>query len=875
MKPLARLQQISVLVVGIVLCVCQYSGAQLAEAYVKETGQDGGGRVSDHHLSQSKANYIQARIPGHLGLDGAGIIVGVGDTRYIGETHIDMRGRHTVIDRDIGWSSLTWPSTNHGNHTSGTVGGNGNRHPRFAGVAPRATIYSADTSNIWEVGLTLAKPPRILSNSFNEGDLIHSDWYEQKGRYNSISQEIDALCLDHPDKLFVFSAGNSGGTQEGYPENYLMLNPSYGSAKNTLVVGRLSRPADYTSASPFGPTRDGRIKPDLTASQEIIAPVDNHVYESKQGSSMSTPLVSGVAALITQHYRNNNGGEHPDAGLLKAILMNSADYIGPPGPTFAGGFGAVNARRAAEIVTGQQFYASSVGQGQRETVQITVPENIGGQNIAQLKIMLYWHDAPSEPYAASALVNNLDLTVDGGGARHLPWVLDTTPANVNQPATRGIDNLNNVEQVAIDAPAAGVYEAAVTANNVQDGPIAYYLVYSFVLDELQLTFPVGGEKWFSGQTRHILWDSARRYPNRLSVDAEYSTDNGATWTALEFDRKRVYQSLTTHRVWQIPSLPLTSAMVRLSKNGRISVSQSLTISQPITLTIQTTGTSEINLTWNGIDGADRYEVLHLVGNDHWQVISETTEINTTLSYDHLNQRESWFSVRAVSADGSLRSQRAVGQRHVWTNAQPVAVDDYIARINYSTDYLVEPLANDTDADGDVLQIVSVDSSPMAEVSLRERYGKPVIYYEPNRRSFTGMDTITYRITDNRGGLAEGTIFIGSEENVFTAVENEKSKTVTSNFALAQNYPNPFNPETVIAFDLATASDVTLGVYDATGQRITTLVDGVRAAGQHVVRWQGVNDLGQPAASGIYFYRLSYLSDEGARKQLSHKMVLLR
>jgi len=99
--------------------------------------------------------------------------------------------------------------------------------------------------------------------------------------------------------------------------------------------------------------------------------------------------------------------------------------------------------------------------------------------------------------------------------------------------------------------------------------------------------------------------------------------------------------------------------------------------------------------------------------------------------------------------------------------------------------------------------------------------------------------------------------------------------VTSNFALAQNYPNPFNPETVIAFDLATTSDVTLGVYDATGQRITTPVDGVRAAGQHVVRWQGVNDLGQPAASGIYFYRLSYLSDEGARKQLSHKMVLLR
>ena len=82
---------------------------------------------------------------------------------------------------------------------------------------------------------------------------------------------------------------------------------------------------------------------------------------------------------------------------------------------------------------------------------------------------------------------------------------------------------------------------------------------------------------------------------------------------------------------------------------------------------------------------------------------------------------------------------------------------------------------------------------MAEASLREQYDRPVIYYEPNR-FFMGIDTITYRITDNRGGLAEGTIFIGSEENLPTAVESEKSKAVTPNFALAQNYPNPFNPE---------------------------------------------------------------------------------
>ena len=101
--------------------------------------------------------------------------------------------------------------------------------------------------------------------------------------------------------------------------------------------------------------------------------------------------------------------------------MNSADYLESAGPTFASGFGAVNARRAAEIVTGQQFYASNASPKiSARMLQITIPEHINGKNIAQLKVMLYWHDAPTEPYAASALVNNLDLTVDSGGVQHLP-----------------------------------------------------------------------------------------------------------------------------------------------------------------------------------------------------------------------------------------------------------------------------------------------------------------------------------------------------------------------------------------------------------------------------------------------------------------------
>jgi hypothetical protein len=89
-------------------------------------------------------------------------------------------------------------------------------------------------------------------------------------------------------------------------------------------------------------------------------------------------------------------------------------------------------------------------------------------------------------------------------------------------------------------------------------------------------------------------------------------------------------------------------------------------------------------------------------------------------------------------------------------------------------------------------------------------------------------------------------------------------------SLAQNHPNPFNPQTSIAFSLASRGRVQVSIYDVNGRLVRTLANEMRAAGAYELRWDGHDDGGQAAASGVYFYRLVAPGFTQTRK-----MVLLK
>ncbi len=127
------------------------------------------------------------------------------------------------------------------------------------------------------------------------------------------------------------------------------------------------------------------------------------------------------------------------------------------------------------------------------------------------------------------------------------------------------------------------------------------------------------------------------------------------------------------------------------------------------------------------------------------------------------------------------------------------------------------------------------------------------------------------------GSEEGYINIYSDLSIISDIKNPVVS-AASQFRLFQNYPNPFggshpfwgNPGTTIRYALPALSDVRIEIYNASGKLIRNLFSGVRPSGEHTLFWDGLNEHGKPAASGIYIYKLFT-----TQNVVSRKMLLLR
>jgi hypothetical protein len=114
---------------------------------------------------------------------------------------------------------------------------------------------------------------------------------------------------------------------------------------------------------------------------------------------------------------------------------------------------------------------------------------------------------------------------------------------------------------------------------------------------------------------------------------------------------------------------------------------------------------------------------------------------------------------------------------------------------------------------------------------------------------------------------------GSEivSEVFTYVATSTDdETINSAVTLSNNYPNPFNPTTNIDFAITKDQNVEIAVYNAKGQKVRTLVKDYLTAGNHSVKWTGIDSSNKPVSSGIYFYKMNI-----GQQTLTKKMILLK
>ena len=215
------------------------------------------------------------------------------------------------------------------------------------------------------------------------------------------------------------------------------------STKNSLTVGAL-QPDGVTIASfsSRGPTTDGRVKPEIVAKGvNQFSTFPNNSYGVEQGTSMATPVVTGIAAVVTQQYRRTLA-RTPTPSILKTLLIAGADDLGNAGPDFTFGFGLVDAKASVDLIiadagTGSRIRTGTIGNGQDVDIPMTLSAT---QNF---RVVLGWFDPEvlltpdptvpgDDPLADKTLVNDLDLrVVDPTGATVLPYVL-----SLSNPSSR-------------------------------------------------------------------------------------------------------------------------------------------------------------------------------------------------------------------------------------------------------------------------------------------------------------------------------------------------------------------------------------------------------------------------------------------------------
>ncbi len=453
------------------------------------------------------------------GLSGSEVNVGVWDGGVALSTHVELLNKVVVKDEK-------GKIDDHPTHVAGTITARGT-NPLAKGMAPAALSkvhsydWDNDISEMLAVGAIHAQ-----GNSDNQIPISNHSYGNPAGyRYSSAeghwkwsgsgvtanstdsnfgvydysAREWDALALKVPYLSIFKSAGNerdnvpsqgapvynAGTTKlfdfdsatspkgDGQYRNGFDTMTTYTLAKNVITIGavddavmagnRTLGNATMSTFSSWGPTDDGRIKPDLVANGvQVVSALSNSTtgYVSWNGTSMATPSAAGSAALLVELWKRYYQGEFMPSSMMKALLIHTADDLGRPGPDYEFGWGHINVKAAADVIKADYLSRGSPKMitGTFSQNKTTYTQYFESDGVSPISATLCWTD-PSGPAQStsdnrtSVLVHNLDLLITGPNGEEwrpyvMPYVGNWTVSKLTDNAIFGKNNTDNVEQVS-------------------------------------------------------------------------------------------------------------------------------------------------------------------------------------------------------------------------------------------------------------------------------------------------------------------------------------------------------------------------------------------------------------------------------------------
>ncbi len=567
-----------------------------------------------------RVNLVNGNLLSGINLTGKGVNVLVRDDGPVGP-HIDFHKR--LINQTFGLDG------NHGDGVAGIIGSSANIDPLMGGMAPQAKIYVVNYQD------------DFLDNTLNlhqtAGVVITNSSYSNgcNAGYTAITQIVDKQINDNPTLMHCFSAGNSNNLDCGFGAGNQWGNITGGHkiGKNVITAANLMITGIVDASSSRGPTKDGRMKPDVSARGTNQNSTDiNNAYQVFGGTSAASPGVAGTAALLYEAYRNLNSQQNPNSALIKACLMNTATDIGTFGPDYVYGCGVINANRAYQLLKEKRYQSLIVNHGENLELSIDVPAGV-----TSAKFMIYWQEKEASLNANRVLINNVDFEViNPSGTNILPLVLNPAPdaTILASGAVPGNDSLNNFEQIIINSPSAGTYKIIIKGQHIPDNTIPIYFLYDFPSEELDLTFPYGGEIFNTLEGSNIYFNST----SSDTVKIELSTDGGSSWRNI----KSVLGNLKITN-WTTPNnINSDSCIIRLTQGLKSKSSNFFTITNPITgLRVDKHCPNEVTLSWQ-TSNKDSFIVYSIQGTEMNEFLKSNTN---SISFPIVDRKEPlWYSV---------------------------------------------------------------------------------------------------------------------------------------------------------------------------------------------------------------------------------------